>query len=64
MKDWQRRRANEKRKLRQMDQAFGGSMARLRAMYLDEPEKEDDNANPKNIGDASPRDGQAKRNGR
>jgi len=39
MQDWQRRRANEKRKLRQMDLAFGGSMARLRAMYLrDDPD--------------------------
>jgi len=36
MHEWQRRRRHEQQKLRAMDKAFGGSMARLRAMYLEE----------------------------
>src|SRR5208337_5616076 len=36
MHEWQRRRRHEQQKLRAMDKAFGGSLARLRAMYLEE----------------------------
>ena len=46
MQEWQRRRRHEQQKLRAMDKAFGGSMARLRAMYLEEEDHatEEENA--------------------